>query len=581
MATIKKQLSGGSTAPTLILEIMPKPYDVENNRTPVDYKFTIERPSAVSSEQMKTYIIKIGAKVITGSVIIGGVGSKTIASGTEYVEHNSDGSKIVNCSFSISVGITWSGVKNDTISNSANVTLPTIPRATVPEISETVTLGNTVTIGLKRASSKFTHNVYITIGDYVEKVASDVGVSAQWTTVLNLAKYITTGMSAKCKITCVTYSGDIKVGTKSAYTTILIPNTVIPSITSVNTLEANNSVVVGGFVKTQSRLYVEINASGIYDSEIIDITSILDGVIYKGKTFITETLRLSGSRTLKTVVTDSRGQKATKSTTITVLNYDEPRIALFNVDRCNADGTINDSGTHARIQYEYAVNPVNNKNTVDVSIYYFSDGEPTLLRKNGSYAEFDTIITEPLFDIDKSYRFLMIARDLFAETTSYSDIETDITTFDIHNSGIGMAFGKVSEKAGLFDVNWSAKFNKDVEFSRDTDWKEIPLTDEFVPYNSEQRPRYRIRDRTVEIRGAVSPKTAYLSSSERKVFASVPKEIAPETGIYLLCQGSGKATWSFSILPDGTLTIARYGKTDYEQVPLNAWLTFQATYTLN
>ena len=42
MALIYKQLSGGSSAPTIKLEITPKAYDIENNRTPIDYKFSIK-----------------------------------------------------------------------------------------------------------------------------------------------------------------------------------------------------------------------------------------------------------------------------------------------------------------------------------------------------------------------------------------------------------------------------------------------------------------------------------------------------------------------------------------------------------
>ena len=112
----------------------------------------------------------------------------------------------------------------------------------------------------------------------------------------------------------------------------------------------------------------------------------------------------------------------------------------------------------------------------------------------------------------------------------------------------------------------------------DKEWTNISLSAEFKAY-TEQIPQYRIKGNVVEIKGAVSI-ASYVSTNEQKTFGNIPIKYAPQTAIYLMCQGSSMASWLFSIQPMGALTISRYGKTALEEVPINAWLPFQATYTL-
>lgn len=469
MATVSKQLQGSSQAPTLKLTVTAGTYDVENNRTPVSYSFQIERPSNVNSTAAKSYTLSIGGQVITGKSVIGGSGTKTLASGTVWIKHNQDGTKTINYGFSMDVEITWSGVYNGTVSASSNYELPTIPRATTPVLNKSeIFTGETLTITMQRASSTFTHNLKLQIGSTVIQIGTGYGVSAQYTLPDSLNNYITESTSYEAKIWCETYQGSTHIGSQDADLLVKVPTSVAPTINSVNVAEKNTAVTIGEYVQGFSKLTVNVNASGVYGSSIKLITAELDGVSYQGTPFDTETLFYSGSKNLTVKVKDSRGRTTTTAKAINVLEYYEPKINDFKAERCDSDGTLNPSGTCAKITYNYAIAPLNNKNAKSIKFEYLNGESYSLISELSTYTGNSSFITSSLFSIDNSYDIRMSIKDTFSETVySYAKLETDQTTFDIHSSGQGMAFGKVAEQADLFDVDWLAKFRKGIDTEAD------------------------------------------------------------------------------------------------------------------
>ena len=484
MAVVSKTLSGGNQAPTLKLTITPKAYSVENNSTPVEYAFVIERPSTVNSTISKTYSINIGGQVFSGSTSIGGTGTKTIRSGTVTIKHNNDGTKTINFGFSMNVEITWSGTYNGTVAASANAELPTIPRATVPTLNKTTAeLGETVTVTMQRASTSFTHNLKIAIGSTVIQIGQGYGISATYLLPLTLANYITNGVSYKAVIWCETYQGDTHIGSASVDLTLTIPSSIVPVVNTVTHSEANEDILIGEYVQGFSRLSVAVTRQGAYGSTVINTVNELDGVTYKGIAFETETLFFSGQKTLLTTITDSRGRTNTKQTTINVLEYYEPKITAFKAERCDQDGTLNESGQYVKITYGYQIAPLNNKNTVLVKFEYWNGTSYTTLNQiTTGYTGESSFITTQTFDIDNSYDLRMVVDDLYSISNAYASVQTDTTTFDIHSSGKGMAFGKVAQEANLFDVLWPCKFRNGIELDADI----VPtLLNDWQNYNTD------------------------------------------------------------------------------------------------
>lgn len=578
---ISKQLSGGSTAPTIKLELTARNADIENNQTTVDYKLTIERPYEIRATATKPYTIKIGSKIITGSNTIGGTGTKILRSGSVTISHDTDGTKTVYCSFSIDVDMSWSGTYNGNISASNNMELPNIPRVTQPEINvSSAEMGESVTFKLLRASTNFTHKLRLKYGGYALDIADNLGVSYQWTIPLALAKQIPNSTSMKALIVCYTYNNGDYVGSKSVYLTINVPLSVKPTITSIQQKDVS-TVKFGLYVQNQSRLQIDIASSGVYGSKITDITATLNGTTYKGVTF-TADLPFNGTKSLNVIVTDSRGRKTTETIDIDVVAWKKPKVS-FTAERCDISGNVKEDGECIKVVYSFDIATVGNNNDKRVVFGYAETGATSFTQFHeitNLYTGSGEIISNPIFSVDSSYLIRLIAYDTFTYSKTYAEIETDTTIFDILASGKGIAIGKVAELEDVLDVNFNAKFRKEVEFISDKEWTNIPLTAEYKAYDTEQVPQYRIKGNTVEVRGAVSPLTAYTSSNERKIFGDIPSKYAPTTALYIMCQGSGMARWLFSVQPNGALTVSRYGKTAYEEIPLNAWLTFHATWTI-
>ena len=143
----------------------------------------------------------------------------TIASGTATVGHNADGSKNLGIAFSCAyrwdTTYSWSA--------SGNFNLTTIARASTPSCSNG-TIGSTVTVNTNRASSSFTHNLFWKCGSKSGTIATNVGASASWKIPSDVSAGISNAAKGTVTITCDTYNGSTKIGSKTATMTASIPN---------------------------------------------------------------------------------------------------------------------------------------------------------------------------------------------------------------------------------------------------------------------------------------------------------------------------------------------------------------------
>ncbi len=134
---VTKTLTIGSTAnqrPYGILTVKETAVSQANNTSTLSISLVLKRPSSISSSATKSASCTINGTKYTWSGSIGGSGDKTLISKTQTVTHNTDGSKTINISASITLDITWGGVKLGTISNSGTMTLTKIARyATVKQ----------------------------------------------------------------------------------------------------------------------------------------------------------------------------------------------------------------------------------------------------------------------------------------------------------------------------------------------------------------------------------------------------------------------------------------------------------------
>jgi hypothetical protein len=129
MASVTWNPGINSSNPTITMTVTQTSQSIPNNTSTVSWSLVLKRPSQIKSSVNKAYSVVIdGVTVASGSTLIGGIGDKTIASGTRTIQHGSDGRKTLSFSFSMEVSITWSGKPTGNASGSGSMTLTTIPR---------------------------------------------------------------------------------------------------------------------------------------------------------------------------------------------------------------------------------------------------------------------------------------------------------------------------------------------------------------------------------------------------------------------------------------------------------------------
>ena len=406
-----------------------------------------------------------------------GVGATlTLISGATYtVYHNNDGSKQVSIGFTLDMAKAY--YTPGAMSSSGNaLTLTTIPRATTPSVPASMIMGQAYSISLSsRASSGFTHTLIYEFGNSSSTIVSKTSsTSVSWTPPLSLANQIPSATKGTGTITCHTYSGSTLIGTKEVSFSLSVPSSVKPSVNSISHSEtvSNLNSKFGGYVQSKSKIKISVSASGIYGSSISGCSAVVDGVSYTASksgnywVFTTDPIDKSGYIPISVTVTDSRGRSSGAtdfSDVISQLAYSNPTITKFNVARINESGELFDEGKRLKIEIQYTVSSVNNKNTVEVAEILYKRKTETLWDNlnfipfgsppyslNGVYDLLDD--SYPEFSIDYGYDIQLRIGDYFTESnpiTLSTDIPTDIVLLDLRSTGKGVGIGMVSQKDAM------------------------------------------------------------------------------------------------------------------------------------
>ena len=385
-------------------------------------------------------------------------GSQVIMTKTVNVSHNADGTKKLVCSATF-----WTGLGSGTVTASAEKTLTTILRASTPTVSSSsVDMGAAVTINTNRKSTSFTHDLAYSFagGSYVN-IATGVGASYSWTTP-DLASKIPNATSGTVTIRCITKSGGSTVGTKTVTMTLKVPTSVVPTISAVSVVEAVAGLAAqfGAFIKSKSKVKATITAAGAKGSTIKSYSTTFNGKTYTGSSWTSSLVTLSGSLSLVTTVTDSRGRTAKKTTTITVLDYSTPAISALQVYRVNAEGGADQDGIYIAVRYKYAVASLSNKNTASMVLEYKQSTATAwinLLTGTALSADTTALPKSPTFSTDYQYDVRLTVTDWFGSSSVYTArLQSGAVILDIRADGLGLGLFTTATREGV-DFGTSAK----------------------------------------------------------------------------------------------------------------------------
>lgn len=166
---------------------------------------------------------------------------KLVNTRTVRVNHNSDGTKSgVKLSASLGIAVTLSGTYYGNVTASTTVDLNRIPRKSSLTSSRNWTAGSNRTVTVSRASSSFTHKVYIDVqnrsGGWVniKSLSFSTSASSSFSTAENrkIFEILDGRASANVRWNLHTYSGSTDIGHDTYTGRVTAPNTSSVTITN-------------------------------------------------------------------------------------------------------------------------------------------------------------------------------------------------------------------------------------------------------------------------------------------------------------------------------------------------------------
>ena len=326
------------------------------------------------------------------------------------------------------------------------------------------TMGSAGTITVSRSGSSYTHTISYTFGEASGTIVTkSAGTSISWTPPLDLARQIPNATQSTGVLRIDTYSGSTRIGSKEYSFTLYVPTSIKPTAALAVTLVNDNSVIDGWnvCVKGYSKLSYTVTASGAYGATIRSCRFTFAGKTVTGSSGVVA-VNSAGTFTPSVEVTDSRGRSVSVTgNSVDVYDYNAPTIAQLSVQRCNAEGTIQNEGTYVCVQGAFHVGAsVGGRNGVTAKCRYREIG--------GSWSDYTAIedtsaVVGGSMPATKTYEMEIAATDSIGETkTVYAIIPTAEVALHLRDGGKGAAFGKYAEKEAL-ECAWDAYFDKNAQ----------------------------------------------------------------------------------------------------------------------
>lgn len=356
--------------------------DVGGNKSTISWRLYGDGPEWVEDGVTWYYCRNVELKIDGSVVYSSGSDSPVelrsgteVASGSYTLSHQSDGTKAFGVNIQAAL-YSWSV----NVSGYTEWRLPDIARASQPSINSypnntpDFNLGDTITIHMNRASSAFTHNVYFCWDNQYIIVATGVTDNCTFNTnssqtvhgsdgktytissvKQNYLQYTPNDTKKSGYIAVDTYNSSTNLGRKTCPFTAHFVN-VPPKINSVTITDDNaGSKYPGGtlsaiegskYIQGYSKVRFKISAGSDYGATIKQWTVTLSGASQTGLGDGVYTNLGNGKWSVTAV--DSRGNTASTSGTISVLQYKQLTLDVAGLTRSDSDGTkalINVSGS--------------------------------------------------------------------------------------------------------------------------------------------------------------------------------------------------------------------------------------------
>lgn len=354
--------------------------------------------------------------------------------------------------------------------HTSSMTLTTIARTSTFSVSNG-TLGKAIPIAIDRKDKSFTHDITYSYGSLNGTIATGVGISCDWTPPVSLATAFPNSTSGSCVITVTTMSGSTQIGTTSSTINLAIPDTLIPTVSSLilkETVSAVSGYTTGTrFIQTLSKPKVTLSgASGIHGSTIASykIEVVGQNNIITTNGGILDYFKNSGTFTVRGTVTDSRGRTSSPvDISVTVLSYSMPT-GSFTATRSGSKKNYVTVVRNAQVS-PLIIDGVQ-RNKLKIQFSFAERGSTNYINSSGNANENLTSTYQLLnssavlletFSTSKSYDIIMTVSDNFFPITVKNSIGTEQFPFVAGADRVGL--GKIPEIANSVDSAYPYYYN--------------------------------------------------------------------------------------------------------------------------
>jgi hypothetical protein len=369
-----------------------------------------------------------------------------------------------------------------------------VPDASIPSVTATSTpikLGDSVTVKTNRSAyaSNFKHKLTYTLGDASGTIGSDVASTKSWTIPYSLASQIPSAWSGTVTITCETYNGDRRVGTKTCTITVNVPDneTTKPSLGTVALSPVNSlptkfqSLYVEGLTKIKAAYSATAPHSSLKGVSVTVTDSsgkAIETITGSASAATSGYIYRSGTITVKITATNTRGQTKTETKTVSFYEYSEPTLILTGrsgidtILRCDVNGDASVTGNYLLIQSGREWSPLNGQNFCDLEYRIKAyDGTPfkstdaftDLLTGSSTDTTFNGKVSGVELDLKKTYFIELRVIDTVGNTQSFTrTIKSADVTFFLGEGGHSVGVGMYPTEAG-FHVGMKSVFHEDVQ----------------------------------------------------------------------------------------------------------------------
>lgn len=404
--------------------------NISNNNSVVSWNLQlISTTGTISSSANKSWSVTVNGSKYSGTNTIGinPNTTKTLASGSTTIAHNSDGTKSFSFSFSQQFDINYSGVGHiGTKSGSGSGTLTTIPRTS--NVSSTnANIGENITITINRASSSFTHTLTYAFCNLTGTIATKTSAtSVSWTIPTSFYAQIPNAKSSWGRIICQTYSGNTLIGSSECRFDVYVKEstnkpTLSPTVKDTN---ATTKALTGDenkFIKYYSSANFSFGASAKNSATIKTYNLTVGSKVTSNST---GTFQNVESASFAFGVVDSRGFSASQTVNKTLINYVKLTCAM-TVSNPTADGkcTLTINGNY----FNGSFGVTNNTLTVQ---YRTNNGSWTNATATLSGNTYKVTVNLTGLDYTQSYTFQAQAVDKLATVTTASQTVKSTPIFD-------------------------------------------------------------------------------------------------------------------------------------------------------